>query len=225
MKPKLTTEQKERYIKIFQSLVARDSEEIHIMALKGQSTKASFLEWDSMLVLLQKLDRDGQYKFELLVAVGCFTGLRIGDLLKLRWADVYKKETLELIEGKTKKIRKIRLNPSLIEIITRLHETMNIKDDIELLFLNKTKSKAFNVQYINRRLKEIATKYNLQIPANSTSSHLFRKTLARHFWALNNYSEKSLLLPGELFNHSSIKTTKVYLGIKAEEIGDVYLNL
>jgi integrase len=195
------------------------------MALKGQSTKASFLEWDSMLVLLQKLDRDGQYKFELLVAVGCFTGLRIGDLLKLRWADVYKKETLELIEGKTKKIRKIRLNPSLIEIINRLHETMNIKDDIELLFLNKTKSKAFNVQYINRRLKEIATKYNLQIPANSTSSHLFRKTLARHFWALNNYSEKSLLLLGELFNHSSIKTTKVYLGIKAEEIGDVYLNL
>ena len=195
------------------------------MALKGQSTKASFLEWDSMLVLLQKLDRDRQYKFELLIAVGCFTGLRIGDLLKLRWADVYLKETLELIEGKTKKIRKIRLNPSLVEIITRLYETMNIKDDNELLFLNKTKSKAFNVQYVNRRLKEIAKEYNLQSSENSVSSHLFRKTLGRHVWALNNYSEKSLLLLGELFNHSSIKTTKIYLGIKAEEIGDVYLNL
>ncbi len=195
------------------------------MALKGQSTKASFLEWDSMLVLLQKLDRDGQFKFELLIAIGCFTGLRIGDLLKLRWSDVYKKETLELIEGKTKKIRKIRLNPSLVELITRLHETMLIEDNSELLFLNKTKSKAFNVQYINRKLKEIAKEYNLQPSENSISSHLFRKTLARHVWALNNYSEKSLLLLGELFNHSSIKTTKIYLGIKEEEIGDVYLNL
>lgn len=195
------------------------------MALKGQSTKSTFLEWDSMLVLLQKLERDGQYKFQLLIATGCYTGLRIGDLLKLRWRDVYNRETLELIEGKTNKIRKIRLNSALVEIIARLHEKMRISDDADLLFINKTRTKAINVQYVNRRLKEIAKEYNLQIPLNSTSSHLFRKTLGRHAWALNNYSEKSLLLLGELFNHSSIKITKIYLGIKAEEIGDVYLNL
>lgn len=195
------------------------------MALKGQSTKASYLEWDSMLILLQKLERDKQYKFELLIAVGCFTGLRIGDLLKIRWVDVYNRETLELTEGKTKKVRRIRINPNLSDIIARLHEKMNIKDDNELLFINKTRTKAINVQYINRRLKEIATKYNLQIPANSTSSHLFRKTLGRHCWALNNYSEKSLILLSDLFNHSSIRLTKIYLGIKAEEISDVYLQL
>ena len=72
------------------------------MALKGQMTKAGYLEWDSMLVLLQKLERDQQYKFELLIAVGCFTGLRISDILKLRWTDVYEKEELVLTEGKTR---------------------------------------------------------------------------------------------------------------------------
>lgn len=195
------------------------------MALKGQTTKASFLEWDSMLLLLQKLERDGQFKFQLLIANGCYTGLRIGDLLKLRWEKVYKQDTLELVEGKTKKSRKIKLNPALIEIISRLHEKMNIVDDKELLFVNKTGTKAINVQYVNRRLKEIAKKYGLHTSENSTSSHLFRKTLGRHWWALNNYSEKSLLLLGELFNHSSIKITKIYLGIKEEEIGDVYLQL
>lgn len=102
---------------------------------------------------------------------------------------------------------------------------MNISDDNELLFINKTKTKAINVQYVNRMLKTIVAKYNIQMSANSTSSHLFRKTLGRRVWSLNNYSEKSLLLLGELFNHSSIKVTKVYLGIRAEEIGDVYLNL
>ncbi len=195
------------------------------MALKGQSTKASYLEWDSMLVLLQKLERDKQYKFQLLIATGCFTGLRIGDLLRLRWSDVYNREDLELIEGKTKKVRRIKINPSLGEIITRLHEKMGITDNNELLFINKTGAKAINTQYINRRLKEIAKTYNLQIPANSTSSHLFRKTLGRHVWTINNYSEKSLLLLSELFNHTSVSVTKIYLGLKQEEIGDVYLNL
>lgn len=195
------------------------------MALKGQSTKAGYLEWDSMLVLLQKLERDQQYKFELLIAVGCFTGLRIGDLLKLRWIDVLNREDLELKEGKTKKGRRIKINPSLADIITRLHKKMDITNDQELLFINKTRTKAINVQFINRRLKEIAIKYNLQIPANQTSSHLFRKTLGRHVWTINNYSEKSLLLLSELFNHSSVGVTKIYLGLKQEEIGDVYLNL
>jgi integrase len=195
------------------------------MALKGQSTKASYLEWDSMLVLLQKLERDEQYKFQLLIATGCFTGLRIGDLLKLRWSDVYNREDLELTEGKTKKVRRIKINPNLSDITTRLHEKMGIRDDEELLFINKTGTKAINIQYINRRLKEIASKYNLQIPPNSTSSHLFRKTLGRHVWTTNNYSEKSLLLLSELFNHSSVSVTKIYLGLKQEEIGDVYLNL
>jgi len=195
------------------------------MALKGQLTKASYLEWDSMLVLLQKLERDGQYKFELLIAIGCFTGLRIGDLLKLRWSDVYNREDLELTEGKTKKFRSIKINPRLGDIISRLHEKMNVTDNNELLFLNKTRTKAINIQYVNRRLKEIAKTYNLQIPANSTSSHLFRKTLGRHVWTINNCSEKSLLLLSELFNHSSVSVTKIYLGLKQEEIGDIYLNL
>jgi len=195
------------------------------MALKGQTTKASYLEWDTMLLLLQKLERDGEYKFQLLIAAGCFTGLRIGDLLRLRWEDVYDQNSLELIEGKTKKIRKIKLNSTLVEIISRLHGKMVIVDDNEYLFANRTKTKAINVQYVNRKLKEIAKKYNLQSNKTAMSSHLFRKTLGRHVWSLNDYSEKSLLLLGELFNHSSIKITKIYLGIKEDEIGDVYLNL
>ena len=45
------------------------------MSIKGTSTKADYLEWDSMLLLLQKLERDKEYKFQLLIAVGSYTGL------------------------------------------------------------------------------------------------------------------------------------------------------
>ncbi|MCB9012403.1 MAG: tyrosine-type recombinase/integrase [Bacteroidales bacterium] len=195
------------------------------MALKGQSTKAGYLEWDSMLILLQKLERDRQYKFQLLIAVGCFTGLRASDLLELRWNDLYEKDELRVREGKTNKFRIIRINPQLKEMVTRLHGLMKIADNNELLFLNKNRTKAVNIQYINRRLKEIATIYGLKIPLSDVSSHMFRKSLGRHVWAINNYSEKSLILLSELFNHSSVKVTKIYLGIKQQEIGDVYLNL
>ncbi len=158
------------------------------------------------------------------VSVGSYTGLRISDLLKLRWVDVINKESIELIEGKTKKHRKIQLNPALVEIITRLHVKMDIKDDQELLFINRFKSKAINIQYVNRKLKEISKKY-LSGNKISYSSHSFRKTLGRRIWTINDFSEKSLLLLSELFGHSSIKITKIFLGIRREEIGDVYLNL
>jgi len=102
---------------------------------------------------------------------------------------------------------------------------MGVTDENELLFANKTKQKAMNIQYLNRQLKEIAKRYDLPVTKNSISTHIFRKILGRHVWAKNGYSEKSLLLLGELFNHSSIKITKVYLGIKEEELGDIYLNL
>jgi len=195
------------------------------MALKGQSTTATFLEWDSMLVLLQKLERDKEYKFLLLIATGCYTAMRISDLLELRWSDVLHRDQITVTEGKTKKVRKIAINPNLASIISRMHDKMNIVDNNQYLFLNRFGTKPINVQFVNRKLKEIAKKYKLDIPLSGTSSHLFRKTLGRHVWASNNYSEKSLLLLGELFNHSSIKITKRYLGIKEQEIVDVYLNL
>ncbi len=195
------------------------------MALKGQSTTASYLEWNQMIVLLQKLERDQEYKFQLLIATGCYTGLRVGDLLQLKFSDVINKDVLVVTEGKTKKVRTIQINPELAKIVTRLHDKMNVEDDDQFMFVNRFGTKPINIQYVNRKLKLIAEKYKLNIPVNATSSHVFRKTLGRRVWSANNYSEKSLLLLSELFNHSSIAITKIYLGIKQEEIGDVYMSL
>lgn len=194
------------------------------MAIKGTSTRADYLEWDSMLLLLQKLEKDGEYKFQLLIAVGSYTGLRISDLLKLKWCDVLDSDTINVVEGKTKKNRKIKINPALTDILNRLHQNMNIKDDNQFLFVNRFGTKPINVQYVNRKLKEISKKY-LNGKINNFSSHSFRKILGRHVWSLNGFSEKSLVLLGMLYNHASIKTTKIYLGINEKEIGDVYLNL
>ena len=195
------------------------------MSLKGQKTKTTYLDWNEMLVLLQKLERDGEYRFMLLFAVGSYTALRYGDLCKLKWNDLLGREKLVVVEGKTKKERVIHINQHLSEIIDRMYQKMGIENGDELVFANKDGNKPINIQYVNRRLKQLAAKYKLQIEPEEVSTHMFRKTLGRRVWEMNDNSEKSLILLGNLFNHSSVKITKAYLGIREKEIGDLYLSL
>ena len=55
------------------------------MSLKYSSTTADYLVWSDAMNLIRKLAKDGNYKISLLIALGCFTGLRISDILALRW--------------------------------------------------------------------------------------------------------------------------------------------
>lgn len=191
------------------------------MALKGQKTTSDFLEWDKMKTLVLKLERDGDFKFALLISCGCYLGLRISDLLQLKWSDLLYKEYCELIEKKTKKQRKVTINPELTEIIERIHSELN-PDVEQYIFVNRFGKKPISVQHVNSKLKQIFTHYNIR---GQYSSHFMRKSLGRQVWTKNNYSEQALILLSQLFNHSSINTTKIYLGIREQEISNLYLSL
>ncbi len=195
------------------------------MGLKGQKTKTTYLDWNEMLVLLKKLERDGEYRFMLLFAIGSFTALRYGDLCMLKWSDLLGRKKLVVVEGKTNKERVIHINQQLSEIVEHMYQQLGIENDDELVFANKDGNKPINIQYVNKRLKQLAAKYRLKIEPEQVSTHMFRKTLGRRVWELNDHSEKSLILLGNLFNHSSVKITKAYLGIREKEISDLYLSL
>ena len=53
------------------------------MSLKFSNTTADFMQWDEAMNLIRKLSKDRNYKMSLLIAIGCFTGLRISDILAL----------------------------------------------------------------------------------------------------------------------------------------------
>ena len=114
-----------------------------------------------MLVLLQKLERDAEYRFMLLFSIGSYTGLRYGDLCKLKWSDMLGHEKLVVVEGKTKKERVVHINLHLSEIVERTYKQIGIEDVDELIFANKDGNKPINIQYVNRRLKQLAAKYNI----------------------------------------------------------------
>jgi integrase len=194
------------------------------MGLKGQRTTTSSMDWDDFKSLISKLERDGEYKYCLLIAIGVFSGLRISDLIKLKFSDFENTEILTVVEKKTKKTRKIKINPDLRNIIERIKGKMNIQNTDQYIFINRYGQKPIDRSWVNVNLKRIFKKYNIEIEGN-VSSHLFRKTLGNRVLKLNNYSNESIVLLMELFGHSSMAITKKYLGLREREVMNVYDSL
>ena len=195
------------------------------MSLIGSKTKADFIEWETAQLLIQKLERDGDWKFALLFSIGTYTGLRISDLLALTWNDLLNRESMQITEKKTKKGRKITINPQLQEIINRIYNAHSGLNPDELIFLNRWGTGAITRQYVNHKLKQIAVVYKITKDPATIKSHSLRKSFGRRVFENNDNSELSLILLSDILNHSSIKTTKIYLGIRDKEIQDVYTNL
>ena len=95
------------------------------MSLKYSSTTADYLQWSEAMNLVRKLARDSNYKMSLLIALGCFTGLRISDILALRWNQILDAEEFTIIEIKTGKQRTIRINMQLQQHIRDCYEHIN----------------------------------------------------------------------------------------------------
>ena len=195
------------------------------MSLIGSKTKSEYIEWDKLQSLTQKLERDGDLKFCLLITTGMYTGLRISDILSLRWKDLLEKESVEITEKKTGKLRKISINPTLQETVSRLSSKINRFNPEQYIFLNKYGKKTISRQFVNWKLKELMKKYEVVKNIKGVKSHSLRKSFGRRVWENNEKSEKGLIMLNEIFDHSSIKTTKIYLGIREKEIMDVYQNL
>ena len=190
------------------------------MSLKYSNTTADYLVWSDAMNLVRKLAKDENYKMSLLVALGCFTGLRISDILALRWNQILGVSEFTIIEKKTGKKRILRLNPQLQEHIQECYghiRPIGLKAPI----LVSQKGTVFTIQRINVILKEIKKKYRLKV--KNFSCHSLRKTFGRQVYNMNSdNSELALVKLMELFNHSSVSITKRYLGLRQEEILETY---
>ena len=194
------------------------------MSLKGSTTTTTYLDWNDFISLITRLEKDENYKFCLLISIGVFTGLRISDLLTLKYSDLLNSETFYIREKKTQKQRSIKVNKDLKDIVSRIVQKSKVIDLEQLIFINKYGTKSIDKSYVNVKLKEIIKMYRIRLDGN-VSTHTFRKTLGRRVMEVNNYSNESLILLMDLFGHSSMSITKRYLGIREQEIHNVYDSL
>ena len=193
------------------------------MSKKYSTTTADYLEWSEMVNLVHKLAKDKNYKMSLLIAVGSFWGLRISDILNLRWEDILDKDEFIISEKKTGKRRTIRVNTQLKMHIKECHMNIDPRTITENILISQ-KGTVYSIQRINMILKELKYKYKLNI--KNFSCHSLRKTFGREVYNQNSEnSELALVKLMELFNHSSIMITKRYLGLRQEELLETYDSL
>ena len=190
------------------------------MSAKYSQTTADYLSWDQNLNLIRRLFEDGNYKISLLIACGSFWGLRISDLLQLKWEDILAREELFLQEKKTGKSREIKINHQLQRHIKDCYQQIQPKNLVESIFISQ-KGSVYSIQRINVIFKEIKRRYNLQV--KNFSTHSMRKTFGREIFNKSGVnSELALLKLSALFNHSNVGVTKRYLGINREELLETY---
>ena len=190
------------------------------MALKNQFTTADYLEWDEAMNLVRRLYRDGKYQMSLLIGCGCFFGLRFSDLSVLRWNQLLSDDKLVIYEHKTGKRREISINKGFQRHIKDCSKALGVVDLSEPCFLSRAGS-VYTIQAVNRKFKTIKTAYNLHL--NNFSTHSLRKTFGRRVVEMaGTNSEMALIRLSEIFQHTSVMITRRYLGLRQQELREVY---
>ena len=194
--------------------------------MKNKKTVTAPLKWTTAMKLLAIMrESDNLAESRLLLAIGFYTGLRISDILKLRWQDI-EKPILNIEEQKTGKFRRIDLNKKLQVTIQQARIVIQPFDNNQFIFKGKrgpNKNKPLTVVGANNRIKQIFERFDIQ--TQNPSSHTLRKTFALRVYNVNQRSEDALILLSEMFNHSNISITRKYIGITQERITNVYLSI
>jgi integrase len=190
------------------------------MSAKFSQTTADYLEWNQSMNLIRNLFNDGEYKISLLVSFGSFWGLRISDILSLKWEHIYDKDEFELVEKKTMKKRIVKINSQLKHHIQDCYEKINPRATDDYIFTSQ-KGSVYSIQRINVILKELKVRYNLKI--RNFSSHSLRKCFGREIFNRSaENAELAIVKLSQLFNHSNPAITRRYLGITQKELLDTY---
>lgn len=123
-------------------------------------------------------------------------------------------------EQKTSKRRVVKINADFQKHIQQCFDALEIQNMNEACFLSR-KNMVMSTQRINVRLKEIKKKYNIKI--DNFSCHSLRKAFGRKiFESSGENAQMALVKLSELFNHSSVQITKIYLGLREKELLETY---
>ncbi|MFA7057280.1 MAG: tyrosine-type recombinase/integrase [Candidatus Cloacimonadales bacterium] len=176
------------------------------------------------------MKKEGKLKELVLFEIGIKTGLRISDILKLTWNDVYSefgenptfRQSIVITEKKTGKSKQFRLSDSVKESVNQLIGLDN-PQKTTFIFISDSNSvtaskSAWTRQYVWQFLNDYGYRSGIK---EKIGTHTMRKTFGYH--AYKNGVDLSLLM--RIFNHSSQTVTLRYIGITQDQIDDVYINL
>ncbi|MBG9548399.1 tyrosine-type recombinase/integrase [Cytobacillus firmus] len=151
--------------------------------------------------------------------IGINTGLRIGDILRLKVKDVSGEE-IKIVEGKTDKKKIVPINKSLRSAIKPF---IKGKDPDEYLILSRQKNSKGKRTHIDRStayriIKEAAVSCGF---TKNCGTHTMRKTFGyMHYKAHGNIAALQ-----KIFNHDKELTTYIYIGLEKDYLDKTIMDL
>ena len=176
---------------------------------------------DQVLQLSAYYEKRGQHRNRCLILFGLHTGLRVGDILRLTWDDVYDfkrrrvRDSFRLTEKKTGKSKQIALHKQIVRAL-HLYAKGSARSGA-FLIENARTGKAISRIQAYRIVRAAAEALRI----GRVSCHSLRKTFGYHAW-------KSGVSPAvimEIYNHSSFAVTRRYLGVAQDDKDEVYMRL
>lgn len=166
----------------------------------------------------------GKIRDYALFVLGINTGLRISDLLNLKWQDVLTeknkfKDSIYIREEKTGKEKIFPINKSAKKALKTLFDSLSDLDLSHPIFISRQGKFERISRYSAYRVIHNACKA-VGVPGK-IGTHTLRKTWG--YWAWKNGVPLPIIM--EVLNHSSITVTKRYLGITQDEINRAYMEI
>ncbi|MDR1204603.1 MAG: tyrosine-type recombinase/integrase [Peptococcaceae bacterium] len=157
-----------------------------------------------------------------LTTLSVFTALRVSDLLRLRWKDVYDfdqeniRHAFSLIEQKTRKPKIVTLNP-YAEYALSLYIAQNDIRPEGFVIENPRTGKAISRIQAYQIIRAAAEALGI----GRFACHSLRKTFGYHAWK-RGFSPTVIM---DIYNHSSYAVTQRYLGVSQDDRDEIYMNL
>ena len=203
----------------------------------GEHTAEPIKSLEDIARVSDFLIENKRYRDNMLFILGINFGLRVSDLLSLRFCDLLEparegydfQRTFPILEQKTAETRKVQrnryitINNAVMDAVELYLRHFSPKLD-DFLFVSESNraSGALSRASVDRILKGIGQ--DLDLPCKM-ATHTLRKTFAYHQMAMAGNDPRKLLLLQKIFGHSSVAQTLDYIGITKEEIEKAYLEL
>lgn len=167
---------------------------------------------------------------KMLFLIGINLSLRISDLMTLKWNfflkdDMTFREFYKIQPKKTRKTGKfvtLYFNDVVKKAVLDYIEQYPIEDMDGFVFKSREGTGAVSEKSVWRIIVDTASKAGIE---HNVGTHSLRKTFGYHIWHNAEDKEKALVMLMAIFNHSSLATTKKYIGIMNEEIESVFNDL
>lgn len=164
----------------------------------------------------------GQLRNYTMIVVGVSTALRIGDLLSLKWSDVYDEKhqafrtRISIREEKTGKTKIIALNSQVLDALRRFFP---YRHGEFLFYSRKGKTRPISRTQAWRIIHEAVEEVGVD---GKISCHSLRKTWGYHAWTSHEISPVVIM---HVYNHSSYEITRRYLGVVQDDLDRAYLKM